>query len=101
LPSEWGAVGNARFLVSSLGSVTPLASALAADVYNIFFTGMESYAVVEQNGYSASFIYRPSIYDGPLALNSSVGKMYADFKFSLIDLEAPRGDRAQAAFAVA
>jgi hypothetical protein len=63
---------------------------------------MEAYACVEQDGYSASFIYRPPIYDGPLALNASVGykfaevpritndllKNLADLKLSLMDLEA-------------
>lgn len=73
LESEWGAIGNLRFLVSSIGSVSSSASALGNDVYNIFCVGMEAYACIEQDGYSASFIYRPPIYDGPLALNASVG----------------------------
>lgn len=77
LRSEWGNIGNLRFLVSSIGSVTPAASAKNANVYNIFCVGMEAYAVVEQDGYSASFIYRPPIYDGPLALNASVGYKFA------------------------
>ncbi len=77
LYSEWGAQGNVRFLVSSIGSITPNASNLNANVYNIFVTGMEAYAVVEQDGYSATFIYRPPIYDGPLALNASVGYKFA------------------------
>ena len=45
----------------------------SADVYNIFVVGMEAYACIEQDGYSTQFIYRPPIYDGPLALNCSVG----------------------------
>jgi N4-gp56 family major capsid protein len=73
LRSEWGAIGNLRFLISSIGSVFANASALGANVYNIFCVGMEAYATIEQDGYSASFIYRPPIYDGPLALNASVG----------------------------
>jgi N4-gp56 family major capsid protein len=73
LPSEWGNVGNLRFLVSSIGSYFHNASALGATVYNIFCTGLEAYAIIEQDGYSANFIYRPPIYDGPLALNASVG----------------------------
>jgi len=77
LRSEWGAIGNLRFLVSSIGSVTTGASANGADVYNVFCVGMEAYAVIEQDGYSASFIYRPPIYDGPLALNASVGYKFA------------------------
>lgn len=78
LRSEWGAIGNLRFLVSSIGSVTPNASALGNDVFNIFCVGMEAYACIEQDGYSASFIYRPPIYDGPLALNASVGYKFAE-----------------------
>ena len=78
LRSEWGSIGNLRFLISSIGSVTPNASALGANVYNIFCVGMEAYACVEQDGYSASFIYRPPIYDGPLALNASVGYKFAE-----------------------
>lgn len=78
LRSEWGSIGNLRFLVSSIGSVTPNASGLNADVFNIFCVGMEAYACIEQDGYSASFIYRPPIYDGPLALNASVGYKFAE-----------------------
>ena len=78
LRSEWGAIGNLRFLISSIGSVTMNASALGANVYNIFCVGMEAYACIEQDGYSASFIYRPPIYDGPLALNASVGYKFAE-----------------------
>jgi hypothetical protein len=44
LRSEWGAIGNLRFLVSSIGSVTPNSSNLGANVYNIFCVGMEAYA---------------------------------------------------------
>lgn len=78
LDSEWGTVANVRFLLSSIGSVTPNASLLGADVYNIFVAGRESFAAIEQDGYSASFIYRPPIYDSPLALNASVGYKFAE-----------------------
>ncbi len=78
LPSEWGAVRNVRFLLSSIGSVTPNASMNGQNVFNVFVTGQEAYACVEQDGYSASFIYRPPIYDGPLALNCSVGYKFAE-----------------------
>jgi N4-gp56 family major capsid protein len=77
LREEWGSVSNLRFLISSIGSVSPGASNLGANVYNVFCVGMEAYAVVEQDGYSAQFIYRPPIYDGPLALNASVGYKFA------------------------
>ena len=78
LQSEWGSIGNLRFLISSIGSLTQNASALGANVYNIFCVGMEAYACIEQDGYSASFIYRPPIFDGPLALNASVGYKFAE-----------------------
>lgn len=78
LRAEWGAIGNLRFLTSSIGSVSPSASALGADVFNIFCTGLDAYACVEQDGYSAQFIYRPPIYDSPLALNASVGYKFAE-----------------------
>lgn len=74
---EWGSVSNLRFLLSSIGSTTTNSSNLGNDVFNIFCVGMEAYAVVEQDGYSAQFIYRPPIYDGPLALNASVGYKFA------------------------
>jgi N4-gp56 family major capsid protein len=77
LRSEWGAISNLRFLLSSIGSVSPNASSLGNNVFNIFCVGMEAYACIEQDGYSASFIYRPPIYDGPLALNASVGYKFA------------------------
>lgn len=73
LRSEWGAIGNLRFFISSIGSVTQNASNLGANVFNIMCVGMEAYACIEQDEYSAHFIYRPPIYDGPLALNASVG----------------------------
>ena len=77
LREEWGSISNLRYLISSIGSVSVGASNLGANVYNVFCVGMEAYAVVEQDGYSAQFIYRPPIYDGPLALNASVGYKFA------------------------
>ena len=78
LRPEWGSVSNLRFLLSSIGSVNVNSSALGADVYNVFCVGLEAYACIEQDGYSAQFIYRPPIYDGPLALNCSVGYKFAE-----------------------
>ena len=78
IDSEWGTIANVRFLLSSIGSISPNASMLGANVYNNFICGRESFAAVEQDGYSAQFIYRPPIYDGPLALNASVGYKFAE-----------------------
>jgi len=78
LRPEWGSVSNLRFLLSSAGSVSTGTSLLGANVFNIFCVGMEAYACVEQDGYSAQFIYRPPIYDGPMAMNASVGYKFAE-----------------------
>lgn len=58
LHAEWASVGNTRWLYSPIGSVTENASVLGNDIFNCFITGRESYAVVEQDGASAEFIYQ-------------------------------------------
>jgi len=78
LRPEWCSIGNVRFLLSSIGSLNANASTSGADIYNIFVAGLEAYCCVEQDGYSAQFIYRPPIYSGPLALNASVGYKFAE-----------------------
>jgi len=78
LRPEYGSVSNLRFLLSSIGAIEENASLNGADVYDIFCVGMEAYACIEQDGYSSQFIYRPPIYDGPLALNCSVGYKFAE-----------------------
>jgi N4-gp56 family major capsid protein len=78
LESEWGSVGNMRFLVSSIGSTSPAASANAATVYNVFCVAKESYASIDQDGASAQFIYRPAQYSGPLAQNVTIGYKFAE-----------------------
>lgn len=78
LRPEWGSISNLRFLLSSIGSLTQAASLNGATVFNVFCTGLEAYACIEQDGYSASFIYRPPIYDSPLSLNASVGYKFAE-----------------------
>ena len=71
--SEYGAYNNIRMFLSSLGSTTLAASTKGATVYNNFVMGMNAYSVIEQDGASAEFIYRPAIYSGPLALNVTSG----------------------------
>ncbi|CAB4127805.1 hypothetical protein UFOVP97_45 [uncultured Caudovirales phage] len=73
IESEWGAVNNVRFLLSSIGSVTPNSSMNGNNIYNIFVVGKESYGIVEQDQYTAQFLYRPAIYSGPLAQNVTAG----------------------------
>lgn len=75
--AEWGNISNLRIFLSSIGSVSPNSSLLGNDIFNMFCCGLDAYAVIEQDGYSSQFIYRPPIYDGPLALNGSVGYKFA------------------------
>ncbi len=73
IESEWGAVNNCRFLVSSIGSVIPKSSINMKDILNVFVVAKESYGIVEQDQYTAQFLYRPAIYSGPLAQNVTAG----------------------------
>ena len=86
LPSEWETVGSLRFLVSSVGSTVLAGSHLGATVYNIFCVGMEAYGCIKQDGYTASFVYRDPMYDGPLAQNSTVAFKMAQVPRILNDL---------------
>ena len=86
LSAEWGSVSNVRFLVSSVGSVSPNASALKANVYNCFITGQEAFACIDLDGASAQFIYRPLGYgDDPLMLRQSAGFKFASAQRILND----------------
>lgn len=73
LNSEWGAIRNCRFVVSSIGSISQNASNLGNNVYNIFITALDAYANIDQDGAYARFIYRGPEFDGPMMLNSSAG----------------------------
>lgn len=74
LETEFGTAGYTRWLLSAIGSVTQDASSLGNNVYNSFVAGMESYGVIEQDKYSAKFLYiPPEIAGGPLALNAALG----------------------------
>ena len=86
LRSEWGVVNNVRFLLSSVGPVTPNASLLGNDVYSFFFLGMESYCVVEQDNFSAQFLYRPPVFSDPLFQNVTLGTVFAQANRILNDL---------------
>lgn len=73
LPSEWGSLKSIRFFVSPLGSIAPNSSGMGADVYNSPITGMDTYNIIEQDGYTSRFCYRSAIHSGPLPLNVSLG----------------------------
>lgn len=86
LTSEWGAVNNCRFLLSSVGAIESKASALGADVYDIFVQGMESLGIVEQDNFSSKFLYRPAVYSDPLFQNITLGTVFAQTSRILNDL---------------
>lgn len=75
LSSEWGAINNLRFFISSQGSISANASLLGNDIANCFVSAKEGYKVVWQAGGKAKFIYIPP------------GLSEAQDKSSLIDLE--------------
>lgn len=86
LRSEWGAVNNVRFMLSSVGSVTPNASLLGNDVFNVFIQGLEALGCVEQDNYSARFLYRPAQFNDPLFQNVTLGYVFAEVPRILNDL---------------
>ena len=74
LASEWGAVNNMRFFISSQGSVSPSASLLGNDVANCFVSAKEGYKIVWQAGGKAKFIYIPPGYNNdPCMLRHTAG----------------------------
>lgn len=75
--SEYGAVLNFRIFTSSEAAVQRGASMNGNDVYNNMAVARESYAHIDQDGYSSQLIYRPPIFSGPLALNGTLGVKFA------------------------
>lgn len=75
--SEYGAVLNMRIFTSSESAVQRGASMNGNDVYNNMAVARESYAHIDQDGYSSQLIYRPPIFSGPLALNGTLGVKFA------------------------
>ena len=75
--SEYGAVLNFRIFTSSEAAVQRGASMNGNDVYNNMAVARESYAHIDQDGYSAQLLYRPPIFSGPLALNGTLGVKFA------------------------
>lgn len=86
LRSEWGAVNNVRFMLSSVASVSPFASALGNDVFNIFVQGMESLACIYQDNFSSQFLYRPPIFSDALFQNVTLGYVFAEVPKIINDL---------------
>ncbi len=73
LDSEYGAVDNARFLITSNGSTSFFPSEQGDLVYHNFFIAKDGYACVKQERYNSEFVYNDARFSGPLRLNVSVG----------------------------
>jgi len=76
--AEWGSVANLRFLVSSVGSKTLTSSNLGADVLNVFCCAQQAIGCIDQDGYTAEFMYNGPELNGPLRLNSTLGWKMAE-----------------------
>lgn len=83
--SEYGSLRNLRFFTSSQSAVQRNASMNSEDVYNNMVVAQESYAHIDQDGYSSQLIYRDPIYSGPLALNGTLGVKFAQAQAILQD----------------
>jgi N4-gp56 family major capsid protein len=84
--TEFGAVNNVRFFLSSVASISPNASRLGQDVYNIFVMGMEALGCVEQDNFTSRFLYRPPVYSDALFQNVTLGYVFAEVPVILNDL---------------
>lgn len=76
LRSETGSVGKVRFLVSSQGSVSPLASRQGRNVYNNFILGIEAIGCVYMDDMASEFVYLPKEFSGGLAQNITLGMKF-------------------------
>ena len=76
LRSEIGTVGKARFLVSSQGSVSSLASRQGRDIFNNFILGIEAIGCVYMDDMASEFVYLPKEYSGGLAQNITLGMKF-------------------------
>ena len=77
IESEYGAVLNFRIFTSSESAIQQAASMNGNDVYNNMAVARQSYAHIDQDGYSSQLLYRPPIFSGPLALNGTLGVKFA------------------------
>ena len=76
-PEEYCSVSRFRFFVSSKGIKGTSTSLLGNTVYQIPMYGLESYAKIEQNGYSARLGYRPPYVVSNASQNSELYGKFA------------------------
>lgn len=75
-PEEYCSISRFRFFVSSKGIIAPTVSLLGNEVYRIPMYGLESFAKLEQNTYTARVGVRPDWVVSNVAQNSQI---YAKF----------------------
>jgi len=71
--SEYGQVGSLRVFLSSVGAVKENASALGNDIYEVPVTGMEAYAIIDQESYDDHIIYKDPRYSDALNQTCTLG----------------------------
>lgn len=76
-PEEFCSISRFRFFVSSKGLKSTSTSLLGNTIYKIPMFGLESYAKVEQNGYSAKLGYRPPYVVSNASQNSELYGKFA------------------------
>lgn len=79
-------MNNVRFFVSSQGLIRPNASALGNDVYSVFVCGLESYAAVYQDNFSARILYRGPEFSDALYQNVTIGATFSEVTRVVNDL---------------
>ena len=78
LHGEHGSVGNTRWTVSPLGSISPNSSALSGDVYNCLMVGKQGYGIISLDGAFPQIFYQPLGWgNDPLHQRMSMGFKYA------------------------
>lgn len=81
--SEYGSILNLRIFTSSEAAVQRGASMNGNDVFNNMVVARESYAHIDQDGYSSQLIYRDPIYSGALAMNGTLAIKFAQSQIIL------------------
>ena len=76
-PEEYCSVSRFRFFVSSKGIKGTSTSLLGNTVYQVPMMGVESFAKIEQNGYSAKIGYRPPYAVSNVSQNSEIYGKFA------------------------
>lgn len=84
LESEFGAIGNTRWLLSPLGSISPNASSTGTDVYNCFAAAQNSYGCIEMTDGMVQSIFKDFGESGTDRLNQQASLGWKTWYASVI-----------------